>query len=111
MSGGEELSHLVPTEDDRETFWTFGADDLLLGPVLAEGDTVEEVQGAANLIVQAPRGMAAYEVKQVLPDVVAIKLIGRFAKILGELGDGSEVGFLSARGQIPHAHVFKHALP
>jgi hypothetical protein len=31
--------------------------------------------------------------------------------MLSELGDGSKVGVLRVRRQIPHAHVVEHALP
>ena len=83
--GGEELTYLVTAEDDREPFWILGADDLFLRPVLAEGDAVKEVKGEANLVVQAPRSTALDEVQQVFANVTSIQLIGRLAKMLGDL--------------------------
>ena len=55
----EEPDQLVGAQDDGELLRLLGTDDVLDDPILAQGDAVEELQGAAGLVVVAPGERAA----------------------------------------------------
>ena len=74
LDGSKKLAHFLTTQDDWKSFRIFGADDLFPRPILAEADTVEEMQGAADLVVQTPRRSAPNEMEKVLARLPPIQL-------------------------------------
>ena len=96
--GREELADLVPAEDHREALRHFGADDLVLGPIRAEGDAVEEVQAQRAWLYGAPGRLSANQVKQVIADLLPAEAVGGLAEVLGERGHDADIGVLRVGG-------------
>jgi hypothetical protein len=46
----------------------------------------------------------------VLAEIVLAELVGRFARMRGELADGPDVGLLGSRREPAELHVLEHAL-
>jgi hypothetical protein len=108
----QELPDFVAAEDDGERFAQPLATHAVEVPRAAEGNTEEEVQGTASLVVGAERDVAFVDkVEQEGAGALDPELVGGLVEVLGELGDGSEVSSLRVLGHVAHAHVVEHALP
>ena len=116
MVGGldrvEELRHLVAAEHDRQGAGLLRhGDHVVEGPLLPEGDPIEEAEGRDGDDQRARRQVALVgQVDLVGADLLRTETSRGTAEVAGESRDGLDVGLLGARRQLPHLHVLEHAL-
>src|SRR5262249_43671623 len=97
-------------EDNGEPLLLLLAGDPVQRAVAAEGDAVEEDQGAAGLVKEAERDPSLDEGDEEAADLLRLEAVGRGLEVGRQLGDGPEVSRLGVRGEVAHLHILKHAL-
>ena len=100
---------LVSAEHHRQLLRLARGDDALQRLAPAQGDAVEEPQGAHGLIDMRPRPPLRDQVELVGPHFLQPQPVRRAAKMPAELGNRIEVGLLCRRRQIADHHVVDHA--
>ena len=81
-------------------------------PVLLERDLVEKAQrGDGDEDGTGRQLLFVGQVHLVGADVLRAQLFRRFVEVAREQGNLLHVGRLRVQGEIPHLHVFGHALP
>ena len=116
MLGGlhriEELQHLFPAQHDGQGPRLLRqGDEVVEGPPLLERDPIEEAQ-RRNGDDQRTRSETAFvgQVDLVGADLLRTQTDRGPAEVPGEPRDGPDVDLLGGRRQLPHLHVFEHAL-
>ena len=105
----EKPRHLVGAQDHRQLPALARVGDALDHRGAAEGDAVEEAQGADRDVEAGPRDAGRGEVDLVGADFLQPEPVGRPVEMAGEFGDRVHVAALRHRRQVAHLHVLDHA--
>ena len=108
----EKLGHFFRAEHDRQGSGLLRhGDHVVEDPPLPEGDPVEEPESRDGDDQRARRKTAFRgQVDLVGADLLRAETRRGAAEVASEPRDGLDVGLLRARRQLPHLHVFEHAL-
>ena len=112
LDGVEELHHLVAAEHDRQGpgLLRYG-DHVVEDPLFPERDPIEETERRHGDDDRARRKTAFVgQVDLVGADRLRAETSRGTVEVAGEPRDGLDVCLLGARRQLPHLHVFEHAL-
>src|SRR4029453_11430259 len=109
-NGSQEMRYLIAAEHDRQGPFCLGTDDAIKNPVATQSHSVEELQCATNLIEKRRRGTLLRQMDQVRTHLALVQHVRRFAVVLCQLGDGTDIRLLRVRRQVPQLQVFDHSL-
>src|ERR1700687_5215800 len=109
----EKMKNLLWAKNNGEPLWLLGSwDDLFEGPVLFEGNLVEEAQGGNSNEDRTGRQLSFVgQVDLIGTDILRPQLFRRLVEMACEQGSLLQVGSLRVQCEVPHLHVFGHALP
>ena len=106
----EELDQFIKAQNDRQLFLLLGADNGLDDPIPAQGDAVEELQGAAGLVEIAPGDMTLlHQIEQVRADLLWAQALGRDIVVPSKRGYALDVNLDGMGREIAQGHVLDHA--
>jgi hypothetical protein len=109
--GRDDPADLLNGEDVGELHLRRQAQVLECLPVAWHGATEEELDAAVgNRQRPASEVALVLEVGEETPDLRFVERVGRLAVVLGELTDGSHVGFAGALGESGELEVLKETL-
>ena len=109
----EKLDDFFRAEHHRQGLWLFrGRDHLVERPLLLERDLVEKAEcGHSDEDRPGRQLLLVGQIDLVGTNLLGAQHGGRLAEVPREPRDLLQVGALRMRRQIPHLHVFEHALP
>ena len=107
-NGFKKLNDFVGAEHSGKLARLTGVGDPLRDRLFAERHTVEETQGADDLVQRRPRDALRSQMNLIGPNILQAEPIGRATEILTELRNRVDVGSLRRRRQIADRHVLNH---
>jgi hypothetical protein len=113
FNAAEKMQHLRSAKNDRQLLGLFGSGDARFQvPPFLEGDIVEEAKGGRGDDDRTRRQPPLIcQVQLIVTDFFWTQQFRRFAEVTGKQRDMQNVRSLGVRRQVPHLHVFDHALP
>ena len=111
-NAAEKLENLLRAQNDGQCLWFFRRrNDITENPVPAERNFIEETQCCNRDEDRTGRQLLLVgQVNLVVADMLGTQQFRGFFEMACEQGDLLQIRGLRIQGEIPHLHVFRHAL-